>query len=245
MRYLILTLLTICVVNLKAQSVDSVAVRQTDSLVQLSGFYLDLGNTDHAFQVLESAEKMARQKIGIESPAYGTCSHNFGKIYAYKRDLINAEKWYKKAITIREKVFGKENDHYIESVFDLANLYKLKGENQKAEVLFREITNINKQRLKKAQGYLSESELNSFLNRLLPIEHQILSFMQSEGAKDLTASLYDNSHFIKASYFRRPIESRGWFGLIPGQPKPTIFSRKKMSNWPIYTAHHVHNGTPQ
>jgi CHAT domain-containing protein len=197
MRYLILTLLTICVVNLKAQSVDSVAVRQTDSLVQLSGFYLDLGNTDHAFQVLESAEKMARQKIGIESPAYGTCSHNFGKIYAYKRDLINAEKWYKKAITIREKVFGKENDHYTESVFDLATLYRRMGKNEKAEPLFIQVSSLNKQRLEKAQRYLSESELDRFLNLLLPIEHQILSFAQSEGAQTLTGALYDNSLFYK------------------------------------------------
>jgi len=245
MKHKLLFLLVFGLNALVAQKTNPRVIKQVDSLLQASGFYMDLPDLDRAFEVLNQAEIITRKKIGMETPAYGSCAHNFGVVYHYKGDYANSEKWYLKAKAIHEKVFGKENDHYIESVFDLANLYKLKGENQKAEVLFREITNINKQRLKKAQGYLSESELNSFLNRLLPIEHQILSFMQSESAKDLTASLYDNSLFIKASYFRRPIESRGWFGLIPGQPKPTIFSRKKMSNWPIYTAHHVHNGTPQ
>lgn len=202
MKYLLLFTLVFVFNGVLSQTVDSVAIIQVDSLIQVSGFYLDLPNVidvdpDRAFEVLSRAEKISRKKIGMESPAYGTCAHNLGVLYSYKGDFSSSEKWYLKAKAIREKVFGKENDHYTETVFELAKLYRRKGEKEKAALLFTEVTTINKQRLEKAQRYLSESELDRFLNILLPMEHQILSFAQSESEQALAGALYDNSLFYK------------------------------------------------
>ncbi|MBP9152717.1 MAG: CHAT domain-containing protein, partial [Flavobacteriales bacterium] len=197
MRYLIFILMVVYTYSLNAQTVNSVAIKQVDSLIQLYGFYLDLPDPDQAFVVLKNAEKIAREKIGIETPTYGTCAQKFGEMYKYSGNYTNAEKWYLKAISIHLKVYGKENDHYTESVFSLAKLYKIKGENVKVLPLFKELTSINKQRLEKAQRYLSESELDRFLNVLLPMEHQILSFAQSESEQTLAGALYDNSLFYK------------------------------------------------
>ncbi len=172
-------------------------VRQVDSLLQISRVFMDFQDLDQAVSALVLAERMMHEKLAVESAAYGTCAHYLGEIYDSKGENANSEKWYLKAIAIREKVFGKENDHYVESVFALANHYIWKGSMAQAESLFRELTSINKLRLEKAQRYLSESELNRLLNRLLPMEHRILSFVQSEGAKDLAGSLYDNSLFYK------------------------------------------------
>ncbi|MFZ1515559.1 MAG: CHAT domain-containing tetratricopeptide repeat protein [Saprospiraceae bacterium] len=227
MKHKLLFLLLFGLNALAAQKTNSRIIKQVDSLLQASSFYLELPDPDRAFEVLNRAEIITRKKIGMETPAYGTCAHNFGVMYHYKGDYSNSEKWYLKAKAIREKVFGKENDHYIESVLDLANLYRRKGENQKAEVLFREITSINKQRLEKAQGYLSESELNRFLNRLLPMEHQILSFMQSEGAKDLTASLYDNSLFYKGFLLQAANRIQRLVRANPGATKTYHLLKKK------------------
>lgn len=180
-----------------AQKADPLVIHQADSLIKVSSFYFDLQDLESAFEVLKLAEKIARKKIGIETPTYGACAQNFGAMYKFSGDYTNSEKWYLKAMAIHWKVYGKENDHYIKSVFDLANLYRSKSENEKASTLFIEVTNINKQRLEKAQNYLSESELNRLLNQLLLMEHQILSFAQSEGTQSLAGVLYDNNLFYK------------------------------------------------
>lgn len=210
-----------------AQKADSLVIQQADSLIKVSSYYFDLQNLDSAFEVLKLAEKITREKIGIETPTYGLCSQNFGEMYKFSGDYSNSEKWYLKAMSIHLKVYGKENDHYIKSVLDLANLYRSKGENEKASPLFIEVNSINKQRLEKAQRYLSESELNRFLNQLLPMEHQILSFAQSEGTQSLAGALYDNNLFYKGFLLQAAKRIQRLVRVNPGATKTYNLLKEK------------------
>ncbi len=80
MRYWILTLLTICIVSLNAQTVDSVAVRQVDSLIKIIRLLIDKEDFDKAIEVNTIAEKLTLEKLGKETAAYGNCCFIRGRV---------------------------------------------------------------------------------------------------------------------------------------------------------------------
>ncbi|MDO8970260.1 MAG: tetratricopeptide repeat protein, partial [Saprospiraceae bacterium] len=116
---------------LSAQSVDSVALRQVDSLIQVSRGLTGQREFDKAIEVNAAAEKLALEKFGRESAAYGSCCANRGRIFYYKGNKPEAEKWWLDAKVIREKSLGREHPHYAVSLSNLAILYEKMGQYEK------------------------------------------------------------------------------------------------------------------
>jgi len=116
-----------------AQNADSLSVvKQVDSLIQVSRTLTDKQDFDKALEANAAAENLALEKLVRESAAYGSCAHNHGRVFSYKGDYLEAEKWYLEAKSIREKVLGKEHPDYAASLSNLASIYALMGNNEKA-----------------------------------------------------------------------------------------------------------------
>ncbi len=141
--------LAFCLVTglLSGQVEDAVAIRQVDSLIQVSNAHSGKREYDKALEVNTTAEKTALEKIGKESAAYGTCCANHGRILHLKNDYTGAEKWYLESKAIREKALGREHPDYAASLHKIAGLYDDMGQYEKAEPLFHASIAIRKKAL--------------------------------------------------------------------------------------------------
>ncbi len=148
MKYEILILLGILTINSSAQTIDSVALKQVDSLIQVSGNLASKKNFEQALEINTIAEKIALEKLGRESAVYGACCFNRGNLFFSMRNAQEAEKYYLDSKAIREKVLGKEHPDYVSSLSSLANLYRIMGDYEKALSLALESTSI----IKKIRG---------------------------------------------------------------------------------------------
>jgi CHAT domain-containing protein/Flp pilus assembly protein TadD len=145
---------------LSAQIVDSIAMRQVDSLIQVSRALTGKRDFVKALEVNAIAEKIALEKLGKESATYGNCAFNRGRINALKRDYLEAEKWYMEAIVIREKALGKQHPDYAGSLNNLAILYKSMRKFEKAEPLYLEAMETRKKALGKEHPNYAASLYN-------------------------------------------------------------------------------------
>ena len=132
--------LALCLITglLSAQTVDSVALRRVDSLIQVSLTLTAKRDFEQALDVNAAAEKIALDKLGQQSAAYGSCCFNHGRILYAKRDYTGAEKWYLESIAVRGKTLGREHPDYALTLNNLALLYRVMGQYDKAEPLYFE-----------------------------------------------------------------------------------------------------------
>jgi tetratricopeptide (TPR) repeat protein len=142
MKYGILFLLAILTISASAQTIDSLAMNQVDSLILVSRELAAKGEFDQALAVNAAAEQIALEKLGRMSAIYGKCAFSRGVINYNKGDILEAEKWYLEAIDIREKVLGKEHPLYAATLVNLANLYRYLNNYKKAEPLYLEAKDI-------------------------------------------------------------------------------------------------------
>jgi len=142
MKYLFLTLLTSIMNLVSAQSVDSISIKQVDSLIQVSRGLTAKRNFDQALEVNATAEKIALEKLGRNSATYGNCCFNHGRVSFFKNDYLQAEKWYLESKVIREKTLGREHPDYASSLNNLAGLYMNLGQYETAELLYLETKSI-------------------------------------------------------------------------------------------------------
>ncbi|MFZ1516100.1 MAG: tetratricopeptide repeat protein [Saprospiraceae bacterium] len=147
MRYLILFTLIVIISSLNAQTIDSVAIKQVDSLILVSRDLTAKKDFDQALAVNAAAEKIALEKIGPESAAYGSCSFNRGRVNYFKGDKPEAEKWYLKAKVIREKTLGREHPDYANTLNNLAIIYKDMGNYEQAETYYLQSKEIREKTL--------------------------------------------------------------------------------------------------
>jgi CHAT domain-containing protein len=133
LKYQILFLLAILTISASAQMVDSIALKQVDSLILESRALTAKGDFDQAMEVNALAEKIALETYGHQSAAYGSCAFNRGRVNDYMGNRTEAEKWYLESKAIREKAVGKEHPDYAWSLNNLAILNDRIGNYEKAE----------------------------------------------------------------------------------------------------------------
>ena len=154
----VLPIFLLYAVWVQGQNADSLAVlREVDSLLQVSQTLTKQQALFKALEANAAAEKLALEKLGRESAAYGSCCINRGRVFLYNQDYPEAEKWYLEAQAILEKVLGKEHPDYAESLNGLANLYYLTGNYEKAEALCLQARSIREKALGKEHPKYAES----------------------------------------------------------------------------------------
>ena len=117
---------------------DSIISNQIDSLIQISHELTNKNNFEKALEVNALAEKLALEKFGRMSVAYGNACFNHGGILYVKKELVESEEWYLESKDIREKLLGKESLDYAWSLSNLALLYNYVGKHDKSEMYFLE-----------------------------------------------------------------------------------------------------------
>ena len=160
MKKMLFWALLLCPFCLLGQIVDSVALRQVDSLLKISSTNTYNGNFAKAFAVNASAEKIALEKFGPRSAAYGLCCNNRGRINSYSSNFPEAEKWHLEAKAIQQDALGKEHPDYATTLNSLAALYKIMGNYEKAEAFYLESKTIRQ----KVLGVQNPNYAGSLIN---------------------------------------------------------------------------------
>jgi CHAT domain-containing protein/tetratricopeptide (TPR) repeat protein len=148
MRTILLAALCLAPCFLFSQTVDAVALRRVDSLIRVSRALTGKGEFDKAF-IVNAAEKLALEKFGPESPAYGNCCFNRGKVNFINRNYPEAQKWFLEVKAIREKTLGKEHLDYAKSLVILGGLFQNMDAYEQAELFLLNAKAIYEKRLGK------------------------------------------------------------------------------------------------
>jgi len=178
--------LFICPFLMKGQGVDSLYIKQVDSLIQVSRSLAANRQFDEALKVNEQAEKIALEILGRESTAYGSCAFNRGRLNHESGNISEAEKWYLVAKEIREKTLGRAHPNFGSCLFFLGILYLNSGNYEKAEKCFLE----NKEILEKSRGredmdYANNlNSLGIFYHTLRNYEKAELYYLESKAIKE-------------------------------------------------------------
>jgi CHAT domain-containing protein/Tfp pilus assembly protein PilF len=156
-------------------AVDSIAIKQIDSLLNISQGLIGHWHFDSAFEIIAEAEGIALDKLGPESAMYGSCLNHRGIINYYKGHYMETEMYWLESMTIREKALGREHPSYATSLNNLASLYSDMGNNEKAEPLYLESMAI----WEKALGR-DHPNYASSLNNLAILNYSIGNYEKAE-----------------------------------------------------------------
>lgn len=111
--------------GLAAQAPDSTAIKQVDSMVRVCrNLIVQQKNYDKALESIESAEKLALEKLGRSSAGYATCCFYRGRANFHKRNYPEAEKWLLEARGIRAHIGDTTSLDYAETLNYLAITYR-------------------------------------------------------------------------------------------------------------------------
>ena len=147
MKYRFLFFLGFILNHLVGQSVDSIVIKQVDSLIQLSRKLTATGDFELALTTSNTAETMAFNSLGGESSSYINCCVNHARVLYFSKELSGSIAWYEKAKSIREKVDGKNTPDYAGILAALAISYEDIGNLEKAEANYVEALEIRKNTL--------------------------------------------------------------------------------------------------
>jgi hypothetical protein len=95
-----------------SQAVDSAAIKQVDSLIQIARTLSGQRQFEQALETMAVAESAALEKFGRESAEYGRCCSYRGRICLMMGNFPEAEKRLLESIGILERVVGREHSEY-------------------------------------------------------------------------------------------------------------------------------------
>ena len=142
MPKLMILFLIMLLQSLTAQTIDSSAIRQVDSLIQSSRNLTEQKEYEKATVVNQAAMRLAESAFGKESPAYASVAFNTGRIYYFREKPLEAEDWYRKALEIRARVSGRMNLDYMKTASNLADVCRVAAKYREAEILYLEADSI-------------------------------------------------------------------------------------------------------
>lgn len=93
--------------------------------------YMDMGDSDKAQAYLERNLQWVEQHYGL-SPALSKVLNNLGIVARRKKDYPAAEKYYLRALDLKEKFVGAGHSEYAAVLMNLANVYASEGDYKKA-----------------------------------------------------------------------------------------------------------------
>lgn len=165
----------------------------------LGEHYMEMGDYKKAEPLLLEALAIDEKIFGNQHPYY---AGNLQALAYMHKNLNNFEKaalLSSAAKTIQEKVLGKETRAYHLNARFMADLYRAMGNYEEAEPLYDELSHLNQSMITKALHHLSEREMNTYLITFSATQNQILSFVQTPAAKDLSTvrTAYNNTLFHK------------------------------------------------
>lgn len=132
MRKLLFLFFCFASCSLAAQAVDSIAIRQVDSLLLASRALSNKKDFVHAIELNQQAETIALEKLGPESASYGACCFHHGRICMLSRNVDEGFRWLNQARGIQEKVFGRMHMEYAKTLYMIGYGYMDLSQYEKA-----------------------------------------------------------------------------------------------------------------
>lgn len=129
---------------LQAQVVDSVAIAEADSLIQVAYDQSARQSYDSALVAIRQAQNVAIDRIGNPSTSLGDAFFIHGRIYYAQQEYKQAEDWYHKARVILQKTPGKSSPLYAECLNSLAILKQTTGHYSEARTMYEEVIQLRR-----------------------------------------------------------------------------------------------------
>lgn len=169
------------------------------SLNNLALLYLEMGRYAEAEAYFLEAKTIWAATLGVDHPGYAECLHNLGVLYQKIGCFADAEANYLEAIAIREKTLGRLHPDLAVSLNKLGQLYGLEGRYAEAAPLFQEANAISKTLLSNGTHFLSDRELDAYVQLFLTDQDHYYSFAQQANSRcpDIIADCYNNALFYK------------------------------------------------
>ena len=130
--------------NLAQGLIDSVALKQLDSLLIVSKNLREKGDMINSFALDSLISIQALEKFGRNSAVYGNCCVSKGKWNLAKSNHRIAENLYLEAIDIFETLYGLEHNLYAKALNNLGVLYYLEGKFERCEPIYLKVRDIQK-----------------------------------------------------------------------------------------------------
>ncbi|MEI2695049.1 MAG: CHAT domain-containing tetratricopeptide repeat protein [Saprospiraceae bacterium] len=153
-------LLVLIPVLVSGQSSDSIVIREIDSLLELSIDFAENQEFEKAFELNAMAEKLALSKFSNASVSFANSLLNKGKIYYYKSEFVDAEKWFLQSKPIFENTLGKGSSDYAMNLHMLGVINYMTGNYNKAEQYYLESRAIREEIFGKSSVDYAASILN-------------------------------------------------------------------------------------
>lgn len=141
-----------------AQNQDSLAVvREVDSLLRLNRKLTIEQDFDGALRLSDYAKNKAATVFGKNSLFYASCLHSEGRTLYQMGQYADAEPPLLEAMSIRERISGRENAQFAAILNGLGALYQEMGQYSKAEQFYKETILIRAKVLGKEDPYYTNS----------------------------------------------------------------------------------------
>jgi len=160
MKTIFISLFFIFPALIAAQSLDSTAIKQVDSLIQVARTLTSKQDYVNAIETAMAAEKLALEKMGRETNAYGNACFMLCRLHYLTENFAEAEIWGEKAREAREKTLGKDHPDYAAALNLLGLTCRKLGKYEQAEPLLLESKTIRGKALGKEHADYATS-LNS------------------------------------------------------------------------------------
>ncbi|MBK8956376.1 MAG: tetratricopeptide repeat protein [Saprospiraceae bacterium] len=185
---------------INAQSFDTTKVSsELDSLINVSRSLTGQSKFDSALEVILNAEKICLATFGAESAEYGSVCFNHGRVFDFKGNFQDAEKWYLESKAIRERILGKEHPDYATSLNNLAYIYQELGDYSKAIDLNLEAKDIRERTIGKNHQHYASS-LNNLAILYLKMGKPADAESYYLEAKDIIQKTHGKEHPEYANY---------------------------------------------
>ena len=147
MKAILLTIACFLALWLPAQTLDSIALRQVDSLIQEVRTLLRNRDIPGAILILEQAERIATEQAGRESVSYASCIFEYGNIALTKGDRLAAEQRFLEAKDIHVRVSGGTHAKYAEVLYGLGALVYYRVDDAQCEAYLLQAKDVQERTL--------------------------------------------------------------------------------------------------
>ncbi len=165
------------------------------NLNNLAVLYGKMGNYSKSEELLKEVIILRESVQGKNNRDYAEALNNLADYYYSQNQLDKAESLYLEAKQIRENVLGKTHKHYADSMRKLAYFYWSSGDLLNSKNYLKQATELEKIYTGKVARYLSEKELNAYIQAFSSALSRDFSFNQLQ--RNLTDVCYDNLLFQK------------------------------------------------
>ncbi|MBK8953963.1 MAG: CHAT domain-containing protein [Saprospiraceae bacterium] len=180
---------------------------------------------DSLFSVALNIRKNSGEQMQL---AIASSYEHFGEMHKISGNYSKAESFFEQSFKIRKDHLNQKHPDYLNSLYLLADINELQNQYTKAEDLLKELFRLSQEKLKESTAFLSEAELNKYMQSFLERGHKLCEMIAERNAHgeplgQLTALCYDFLLFHKG------------FVMIQARKQNTYFTQNSQEEESVRT----------